>query len=147
MLKFFKSRLKPRSRTHFENLWYYRKGLVIRNIHAKYECPISYDKKVIHYFKVCRRTDGQADKQTDRQTDRKTDRRTERQTDRHMSPSGGALTSRQYLFCNPILPSHPHIRLSTDHSYCMSCSLYNGQNMALYILHRTFHLHRSSSVQ
>ena len=29
-----------------QNLWYHRKGLVIRNTFAKYEIPISYGKKV-----------------------------------------------------------------------------------------------------
>ena len=47
MLKFFKSRTKVMVNVTHTKLWYNRKGLVIRNTQAKYESPISYDKKVM----------------------------------------------------------------------------------------------------
>ena len=43
---------RSRSRSHVQNLWYRRQGLM-RNTHAKYESPISYGKKVILNVKVC----------------------------------------------------------------------------------------------
>ena len=46
MLKFFKNR------SGVQNLWYRREGLVIRYINAKYESPISYNKKVMANVKV-----------------------------------------------------------------------------------------------
>ena len=58
---------RSRSRSHAQNLCFHRKGLIIRNPHAKYESPISKGKKVISKPKVW---------QTDRQTDGRTDRRT-----------------------------------------------------------------------
>ena len=45
IIKFFKSRSKV-------TFWYHRKGLVIRNTHAKYENLISKDKKVMAPVKV-----------------------------------------------------------------------------------------------
>ena len=39
-------------RSRDQNLWYHRKGLVIRNTLAKYESPISEGKKVIGKPKV-----------------------------------------------------------------------------------------------
>ena len=50
MLKFFESRSMSRSRSRARN--YHRKGLVIRNTHAKYESPMSYFKKVMCRVKV-----------------------------------------------------------------------------------------------
>ena len=44
---------RSRSRSHVQNLWYHRKGRVIRNTHIKYENPISYGKKVMHNVRVC----------------------------------------------------------------------------------------------
>ena len=38
--------------TYVQNLWFRRKGLVIRYTHAKYESPISYNKKVMANVKV-----------------------------------------------------------------------------------------------
>ena len=53
MLKFFKSRSKVTVKvTHVQNLWFRREGLVIRYTHAKYESPISYNKKVMANVKV-----------------------------------------------------------------------------------------------
>ena len=52
MLKFSKVGQRSRSRSHDQNLWFCRKGLVIRYTHAKYESPISYNKKVMANVKV-----------------------------------------------------------------------------------------------
>ena len=53
MLKFFsKVGHRSLSRSHVQNLWLHRKGLVIRYTHAKYESPISYNKKVMANVKV-----------------------------------------------------------------------------------------------
>ena len=41
MIKFFRKRSKVTFKVTRQNLQYCRKGLVIRNTHAKYECPIS----------------------------------------------------------------------------------------------------------
>ena len=43
---------RSRSRSRAKNLWYHRKGVVIRNTHAKYESPTSDGKKVISKRKV-----------------------------------------------------------------------------------------------
>ena len=43
---------KWRSRSRDQNLWYYQKGLVIRNTHAKYESPMFNGKKVMCRVKV-----------------------------------------------------------------------------------------------
>ena len=55
MIKFFSKLLvgqRPGSRSHVQNLWYRKKGLVKRNTHSKYESPISLDKKVMANVKV-----------------------------------------------------------------------------------------------
>ena len=44
---------RSRSRSHIQNSWNHRKGIVIRNTYAKYEPPISYSKKVMVNVKVC----------------------------------------------------------------------------------------------
>ena len=56
------------SRSSAQTLWYYRKGLVIRNKLANYESPISCGKKAISKQKLWQ-TDRQTDEGTDRQTD------------------------------------------------------------------------------
>ena len=43
---------RSRSRSRAQNLWYHRKGVVIRNKNAKYESPTSKGKKVISKPKV-----------------------------------------------------------------------------------------------
>ena len=43
---------RSRSRSHVPNLWFCWKGLVIRYTHAKYESPISHNKKVMANVKV-----------------------------------------------------------------------------------------------
>ena len=43
---------RSRSRSHFQNLLFRRKGLVIKYTHAKYESHISYNKKVMANVKV-----------------------------------------------------------------------------------------------
>ena len=43
-LGFSKVGQRSRSRSYVQNLWYCRKGLVIRNTNAKYGSPISYGK-------------------------------------------------------------------------------------------------------
>ena len=52
MTKFLEVDQRSRSRLHVQNLLYRRKGLVIMNTHAKYESPISKDKKVMTNLKV-----------------------------------------------------------------------------------------------
>ena len=43
---------RSRSRSRAQNLWYHRKGVVIRNTHTKYESPGSEGEKVISKPKV-----------------------------------------------------------------------------------------------
>ena len=52
MLKFFKRRSKVTFKVTCRKLRFCRKGHVMRNTHAKYECPISWDKKVMANVKV-----------------------------------------------------------------------------------------------
>ena len=52
------------SMSRAQNLWYHRKGLVIRHTHAKYESPISKGNRVISKQKVWQ-TGGQTDGRTD----------------------------------------------------------------------------------
>ena len=52
---------RSRSRLCAQNLWYHRKGLVIRKTHAKYESPLSLGKKIISKPKVWQTDDGQSD--------------------------------------------------------------------------------------
>ena len=53
MLKFIKSRSKVTVKViNVLNLWFRRKGLVMRYRHANYESPISYNKKVMANVKV-----------------------------------------------------------------------------------------------
>ena len=55
MLEFLKSRSKVTvkvTRKNVQNLWFRRKGLVIRYTHAKYESLISLIKKVMANVKV-----------------------------------------------------------------------------------------------
>ena len=52
MLFFFKRRSNVTFKFTCQNLWYCTKGLVIRNTHAKKECHIFSDKKVMANVKV-----------------------------------------------------------------------------------------------
>ena len=44
---------RSRSRSHVQNPWYHREGIVMMNTYAKYEPLISYSKKVMTNIKVC----------------------------------------------------------------------------------------------
>ena len=59
MIKFFKGGQRSQSRSHIKNLWFRRKGLVIKYTHAKYKSPISWNKKIwpmLKFLKVIKRS-------------------------------------------------------------------------------------------
>ena len=60
------SKVGQRSGSHFENLWYQREGLVIRNTHANMKALSVTIKKLYTMLKF---VEGQTDRQTDRQSD------------------------------------------------------------------------------
>ena len=65
VLSFSKVGQRSWSRSHVQNLWFRRKGLVIRYTHAKYESLISYNEKDMTNIKVFQKKvkgDGQGHK-------------------------------------------------------------------------------------